>query len=121
MVQLTAVESSNANTTSTLPPNLVAVFVGATSGIGEYTLKAFAKHTKHPRVYFVGRSQQAADRIRKECRTSNPEGEFIFINSDVSLINNVDVVCREIQSKEKVINLLCLSQGTLSTAGGNST
>jgi len=118
MVQLHAVLASNVNIASTLPPNLVAVFVGATSGIGEYTLQAFAKHTKQPRVYFVGRSQQAADRIVRECKAVNPTGDFIFIRADVSLMKNVDDVCREIKSREKVINLLCLSQGTLSTAGG---
>ena len=41
---------------SSLPPNLVAVFVGTTSGIGLYTLKAFAKYALRPRVYFIGRS-----------------------------------------------------------------
>ena len=112
MVLLTDVESSNAHLGEAMP-GLVAVFVGATSGIGEYTLLQLAKRATKPRVYFVGRSQEAAERILAQCRTSCPEGEFNFIKSNVSLIKNVDEVCKEIKSKEKTINILCMSQGTL--------
>ncbi|KGO41079.1 Short-chain dehydrogenase/reductase SDR [Penicillium expansum] len=113
MVSLPDVQSSNAQIASTLPAGLVAVFVGATNGIGEAALKEFARSTRSPRAYFVGRSQEAAARITAECRQLNPEGEFEFIKADVSLIKNVDAVCREIQSKEKTINILFLSCGTI--------
>ena len=111
MVSLSLVQASNALISSTLPPNLVAVFVGATSGIGEATLKQFAKHTRQPRAYFVGRSRDDADRILAECKALNSEGEFIFIKADVSLIRVVDEVCEEIKSKEEAINILFLSAG----------
>ncbi|CAG8909602.1 unnamed protein product [Penicillium egyptiacum] len=113
MVSLPDVQSSNARITNTLPAGLVAVFVGATSGIGEAALKEFARSTRSPRAYFIGRSQEAAARITAECRQLNPEGEFTFIKADVSLIRNVDSVCRELQSKEKSINILFLSCGTI--------
>ena len=113
MVSLPDVQSSNSRIASALPPGLVAVFVGATNGIGETTLKQFAKCTRRSRVYFVGRSQEAGDRIAAECRALNSEGEYIFIKADVSLIRTVDDVCRSIKSKEKSVNLLFLSQGTL--------
>ncbi|CAG7935086.1 unnamed protein product [Penicillium nalgiovense] len=113
MVSLSDVQSSNAQITNTLPAGLVAVFVGATNGIGEAALKEFARSTRSPRAYFIGRSQEAAARITAECRQLNPEGEFTFIKADVSLIRNVDSVCRELQSKEKTINILFLSCGTL--------
>ncbi|KAJ5959463.1 Short-chain dehydrogenase/reductase SDR [Penicillium vulpinum] len=112
MVSLPDVQSSNSQIANTLPAGLVAVFVGATSGIGEAALKEFARSARSPRAYFIGRSQEAAAHITAECRQLNPEGEFIFIKADVSLIRNVDVVCREIQSKEKSINILFLSCGT---------
>ncbi|KAF9891583.1 hypothetical protein FE257_003594 [Aspergillus nanangensis] len=112
MVTLSHVQSSNAQIATTLPPGLVAVFVGATNGIGEYSLKEFARHAKKPRVYFVGRSQEAGDRIAGECRELNSEGEFIFIKADVSLLKNVDDVCRQLQRKEKTINLLFLTCGS---------
>jgi len=113
MVSLTDVQSSNSRIASALPPGLVAVFVGATNGIGETTLKQFAKHARQPRVYFVGRSQEAGDRIAAECKALNSEGEYIFIKADTSLIRTVDDVCRDIKNKEKSINLLFLSTGTL--------
>ena len=111
MVTLSSVQSSNSQIASTFPRNLVAVFVGATSGIGEATLKQFAKHSRQPRAYFIGRSQDAGDRILSECRALNSEGEYIFIKADVSLLHAVDTVCEQIKAKEKAINVLFLSAG----------
>jgi len=113
MVSLSDIQASNSRIASTLPSGMVAVFVGATSGIGEASLKQFAKYAKKPRVYFVGQSQEAADRIVTECKALNSEGEYIFIKANISLIRTVDDVCRDIKVKEKTINLLFLSQGTL--------
>lgn len=112
MVTLTDVQASNAQIPTALPQGLVAVFVGATNGIGEYAMKEFARYARQPRVYFVGRSQEAGDRIAAECRQVNSEGEFFFIKADVSLLENVDDVCRKIASKEKCINLLFLTCGS---------
>ncbi|KAI0442156.1 NAD(P)-binding protein [Xylaria telfairii] len=111
MVSLSSVRSSNALISSTLPSGLVALFVGATSGVGEAALKKFAQYATRPRAYFVGRSQEAADRIVAECEALNPAGRYIFRKADVSLIRVVDEVCEEIKAKEKVINLLFLSCG----------
>jgi hypothetical protein len=111
MVALDIVKASNAR----LPSSLTAVFVGATSGIGEYTLQAFVRHCAHPRAYIIGRNQDAADRIIRNAKAEKPNGEFMFIKSDVALMKNVDKVCEDIRKKEKHINLLVLSQGTLST------
>ncbi|PGH06272.1 hypothetical protein GX51_02469 [Blastomyces parvus] len=111
MVSLTEVQSSNSLIPSTLPPRLVGVFVGATSGIGESTLKTFARYAKQPRAYFVGRSQDAADRIAAECKALNPDGEYIFIQADISLIRVVDDVCEQIKAKESALNILFLSAG----------
>jgi len=113
MVSLGAMRASNAQVATALLPGLVGVFIGATSGIGETSLKQFAKHSSRPRAYFVGRSQEAGDRILSECKALNPDGEYIFRKADVSLIRVVDDVCREIKSKEKAINILCLSPGNL--------
>lgn len=121
MVSLTDVQSSNSRIASTLPPGLVAVFVGATSGVGETSLKQFAKHARQPRIYFVGRSQEAGDRIAAECTALNPEGEYVFIKADTSLICTVDDVCRDIKSREKAVNLLFLSTGSLIGTGMSAT
>jgi NAD(P)-dependent dehydrogenase (short-subunit alcohol dehydrogenase family) len=111
MVSFSTVCSSNSLISSTLPPGLVAIFVGGTSGIGEITLEKFAIYARQPRAYFIGRSQDAADHIIAKCKTLNPSGEFIFVKADVSLIRNVDEVCGEIKAKEKAINILFLSAG----------
>ena len=113
MVSLSDVQSSNSRIASTLPSGLVAVFVGATSGIGETTLKQFAKYARQSRVYFVGRSQEAGDRIAAECKALNSEGEYIFVKADISLIRTVDEICRDIKGKETAVNLLFLSTGIL--------
>ncbi|GLA65117.1 hypothetical protein AtubIFM56815_002906 [Aspergillus tubingensis] len=111
MVVLADIQSSNVQIATSLPEGMVALFVGATSGIGEATLKQFAKHAARPRLYFVGRKQEAANRIIAECETLNPEGKYIFISADVSLLCNVDEICRHIKDKERALNLLVLTPG----------
>ena len=118
MVSLSAIQSSNSRIASSLPPHLVGVFVGATAGIGETTLKQFAKHARQPRAYLIGRSQNAADRIVAECKAINPHGEYLFIKADVSSIRTVDTVCEEIMAKETAINVLFFTQGTLDSRTG---
>ena len=91
--------------------------LGATSGIGEITLKTFAKYPRPPRAYFIGRSQDAAHRIVTECKALNPAGVYIFKKADLSLLRVVDEVCKETKGKEKVLNLLFLSAGLPSMDG----
>lgn len=114
MVSLQVMLSHNAGIRSSLPAGLIAVFVGATSGIGAATLKAFAKYTRGPRAYFVGRSQTAADTIIAECKALNAGGEYVFIEADISLIHTVDEVCARIKARETRLDILFLSQGTAS-------
>ncbi|KAL5334685.1 hypothetical protein BJX70DRAFT_391232 [Aspergillus crustosus] len=113
MVDLQDILSHNAQISSVLPADLVAVFVGATSGIGAATLRAFAKYTRRPRVYFVGRSEVAANTIIEECTTLNPHGAYIFIQAYVSLLRVVDEVCSDIRAREKGLNVLFLSPGNI--------
>lgn len=46
-------------------------------------------------------------------RTLNPDGSFRFIKSDTNLICNVDELCRDIKAREKEINLLFMTIGSL--------
>lgn len=91
--------------------------MGATSGIGESTIKQWCRHTIKPRVYVVGRSQEAADRILSELKTIQPETEASFIRKDLTLLKNVDEVCAEIKAKESKLNLLFMTPGTMSLKG----
>lgn len=113
MVDLETIRASNAKIATTFPSGLVAVFVGATNGVGEATIRQFARYVPKPRVYLIGRSQEAGNRITKECKELNPEGEFIFISKDTSLIRNVDKICDDLKRRETTINLLFLTIGTL--------
>ena len=120
MVALQEVIASNKRIGSTFSQGLVAIFVGGTSGVGENTVKAFAKYTLKPTVYIIGRSREAADRILKECEQLNPDGKFEFIESDVSLLKNIDEVCRQIKTKEAAINILFQSQASMAFTKSNS-
>ncbi|KAF2260399.1 hypothetical protein CC78DRAFT_536391 [Lojkania enalia] len=115
MVALSDIQASNAR----LPTHLTAVFVGATSGIGLYTLQSFARNCKNPTAYFIGRSQTSGSRIVSELKTVNPAGTFTFLQSDISLIKNVDAVCTQIKDKEKCINMLVMSQGIMTIGTEN--
>ena len=63
------------------------------------------------------RSQDAAERIISELKSIQPEGETTFIGKDLTLLKNVDEVCDEIKAKEKKLNLLFMTQGTMSLKG----
>ena len=117
MVALEQVRSANALAARSLPPGLVAVFAGATSGIGSVSMLAFAKHVSRPRVYFVGRSDDAAAHLIKQMQESNPDGQYTYLKKDLSLLKNVDEVCKDIVSKEETINVLVMSQGGLIMGG----
>ena len=114
MVNIKDVRASNL-TFKEAPFNngLVAVFVGATSGIGMGTLKQFVKYANSPQVYILGRSERAAKGLLEELRTTNPNGNFDFIETEISLIKNVDIVCEKIKSKEKKVDLLFMTPGVL--------
>ncbi|KAK0546588.1 hypothetical protein OC845_004541 [Tilletia horrida] len=111
MVTYAQVQASNETIASQLTGPLVAVFIGATSGIGEHSVKRFAKRTKNAKIYLLGRSQAAADRIKGEIDAFGTGTQLEFLPADLSLIRNVDKICAEIQAKEKAINVLFMSQG----------
>jgi len=118
MVNIKDVRASNASFKASTE-SLVAVFVGATSGIGMGTLKQFAKNAYAPKVYIVGRSKSAAQPLLDELTTSNPQGTFVFLETEISLMKKVDEVCDEIKAKETKVDILFMSPGYLSFEGRN--
>ncbi|OWP03517.1 hypothetical protein B2J93_7535 [Marssonina coronariae] len=116
MVALNLVAASNARLRE-LEPGCVALFVGGTSGIGEFTLEAFAQHTVSPRRYLVGRSETAADRVIKECEGLNKNGKVEFVRADVSELAEVDRAGKEIQAREENINLIFQTPGHMNIRG----
>lgn len=134
MVQIGVVRSCNSTLISTQP--LVAVFVGGTSGIGEYTIQALAAtHSDQGRglrLYIVGRNGNAAEKTISECVRICPGGQFRFVQAkDLALLKDVDRVCNEITRIERdentnggtaCVDLLVMSQAylTFEKRRGNS-
>jgi NAD(P)-dependent dehydrogenase (short-subunit alcohol dehydrogenase family) len=120
MVALDQVRASNA-ALKTRPANLVAVFVGGTSGIGLYTARELVRNTTSPRIYLVGRNQSEASNIIQELKSINSSSEVSFIKKDVALLRNVDEACQEIKAKEKQLNLLFMTCGYFTMSGRDET
>lgn len=128
MVRLTAAREANEKLLAT--SSLVAVFVGGTSGIGEYTLRSLAnlasksKEGSGLQVYLVGRNTAAADAILSHCRQVCPKGRFEFVKAeDLALLRDVDRCCEEILKLERTreerfmgparLDVLVMSQAVL--------
>jgi NAD(P)-dependent dehydrogenase (short-subunit alcohol dehydrogenase family) len=120
MVAISEVRAQNA-TLTTLPANLVAIFVGGTSGIGFFTAREFVRSTVSPNVYLIGRNAAEAGRIIEELKSINSSSQVSFIQKDISLLKNVDEACSEIKSKEKVVNILFMTCGYLTMKGRDET
>lgn len=114
MVALTAIRETNISFSDSASNNdIVAVFVGATSGIGLATLKAFVAAAKSAEVYIIGRSLEKFSPQLKDLQQSNLSTNVNFIKAEISLIKEVDRVCQEILSKEEKVDILWLSSGVL--------
>jgi NADP-dependent 3-hydroxy acid dehydrogenase YdfG len=74
-------------------------------------------NTLSPRVYLVGRNQEQASRIQSELQALNPSSQVKFVQSDITLLQNVDKACAAIQAEEKQVNLLFMTAGFLTLAG----
>ena len=75
------------------------------------------RNSEDPLTTWGFRSQDAANRIISEIKTIQPDTVTTFIRKDLTLLKNVDEVCDEIKAKEKNLNLLFMSQGTMSVKG----
>lgn len=122
MVSLQIVQQSNARL-ATLPKGLVALFIGATSGIGQSALEQFAQHASAPRIYTVARPQTVAshEKLLSSLQEANPDGTYNLITADVSLISEVDKVVNDIKQSETKLDLLFLSAGFMAFEGRKDT
>ena len=106
-------------------PPLVAVFIGATSGIGEYMIYELAKlystsQADSLRIYIVGRNRTSADAIIGTCTKLCSSATFRFVPAqDLALISEVDRVSASILRIEREqhkdahprIDFLVMTQG----------
>jgi short-subunit dehydrogenase len=116
MVAIAAIRASNQGIKG-LPPHQVAIFIGATSGIGEQALIQFTQNTIEPTVYIVGRSQKAAAPLLADLKQRNPKAILEFIEKDASLIRDIDSASAIIKGKQQKVDFLFLSAGFISFSG----
>lgn len=111
-VHITTVRNANAALRSQ-KAGRVALFVGATNGIGASALLSYILHFDAPRVYIIGRSKTKALPQLAELAVLNPSADISFIEKEISLLQNVKVICDEVIAKEKSLDLLYMSAGYL--------
>ncbi|KAJ5671183.1 short-chain dehydrogenases/reductase [Penicillium longicatenatum] len=109
---LTEVRNWNANL-KTARPELVALFVGGTSGIGRNTAIKLAGAVATPTIFIVGRSESAGAEVLEELKAANKNGTYSFHSADMSHIRNVDDLCQKLKSDMPALDLLFLSSGNL--------
>lgn len=120
MVSLTEVRASNAALTpSTIPKT--ALFVGATSGIGKYTLTELVSLNLPTKCYVVGRkaSEPAMRPVLEALRRKNTQVELVWVEAEVSLLSEVKRVCDFIKENEERLDLTCLTAGYAPFGGRN--
>ena len=118
MVSLKRVQQSNGHI-GTLPQGLVALFIGATSGIGQSTLQHFAQNAVAPRIYTVARLASVAshESLLASLRQVNPGATYNVITADVSLVSEVDKVVHAITQRETKLDILVMSTGFMAFEG----
>ncbi|KAH0287099.1 hypothetical protein M436DRAFT_58705 [Aureobasidium namibiae CBS 147.97] len=125
MVKLAIITAANSALIKAQP--LTAVFVGATNGIGEFTVRELCKTHGHEgpglRIIIVGRNEEAARNIIDECELTCSATQFRFVQAeDISLLRNVDKTCTKIQEslqglEAPGIDILIQSQGRVEFGG----
>ena len=112
MVSYTEIQASNVLINDATAPR-VAVFVGGTSGIGKFTVRALVATGASVRIYLVGRksSEERTNAFIQELHAINPQAEVIWTEGEVSLLAETKRVCKVIKSKEPRVDLLFLTAG----------
>ncbi|KAI1757674.1 hypothetical protein F4782DRAFT_479415 [Xylaria castorea] len=112
MVSYKEIQAANALINDATAPR-VAVFVGGTSGIGKFTVRAFVATGTSMRIYLVGRrsSEERMHAFIQELHTINPKAEVIWTEGEIALLAETSRVCATIKSKESRLDLLFLSAG----------
>src|ERR1700761_8745383 len=112
MVSIKEIRASNALINDATGPR-VAVFVGGTSGIGKFTVKALVAAGTSVRIYLIGRrsSAESSRAFIEELAAINPKAEVVWTEGEISLLADSKRVCEIIKSKESRVDLLFLSAG----------
>ncbi|KAJ7441674.1 NAD(P)-binding protein [Mycena galericulata] len=121
MPSLSTIRAFNAGFAPSYTP--VAIFVGATSGIGRGMAEVFARHTKgNANIVLVGRNRAAAEAIIASFpKPSTPGVQHEFVECDVSLMKNVRRTTGELIARFPKVNFLALTPGVLNMDARNET
>ncbi|KAI1264952.1 NAD(P)-binding protein [Xylariaceae sp. FL1019] len=119
-IPLNVIQESNARIVE-LPEGLIALFIGATSGIGKSTLEQFAQYAVRPKIYIVARSANKVANQISELRSRNPGAIFDVIEKDVSLVSDTQDVVDCVKSRETKLDFLYNSAGFLPMSGRTDT
>lgn len=87
----------------------IALFVGGTSGIGQYGALKLAELTSPEKVIITGRNKVNGDKIVSDLNKLSGSTNNEFIPCDVYLLKNVRKYTDEIKRKIKKLNYLVLS------------
>jgi NAD(P)-dependent dehydrogenase (short-subunit alcohol dehydrogenase family) len=120
MVSLEEVRHSNASLAARpKATGLVAVFVGASSGIGQSALEHFAKGTISPKIYSTARGKSAAShkKFLDELKQANPTLSYTLLHADASLVSDIDNAMDTVLEIESKVDLLLMSAGFFAFEG----
>ena len=112
MVSYKEIQASNALINDAIAPR-VAVFVGGTSGIGNFTVRALVATGASMRIYLVGRkgSKERTHTFIQELHALNDRAEVVWTEGEVALLAETKRICEVIGKKESRIDLLFLTPG----------
>lgn len=121
MVKASTIRQHNASFAREHHAGLVCVFAGATSGIGAGTLERMALMLEAPTFYVIGRSRSRFTRQQVKIEHLNPSCKVIFLEAEVSLLSDVDAVCKQIIAAEQKVDYLYMSPGLMPLNGPQCT
>ncbi|KFZ24708.1 hypothetical protein V502_00804 [Pseudogymnoascus sp. VKM F-4520 (FW-2644)] len=117
MVKITAIRQFNERFAKENDAHLVCVFAGATSGSGAGALEAMVGMLHTSTFYIIGRSAAEFASQRKRLEKLSPGCKLEFLEAQVSLLSDVDGVCKQIATAEKKVDLLYMSPGCIPFGG----
>lgn len=121
MVKATEIRQYNERFVEENDVDLVCVFAGATSGSGAGALEAMVSMLQASTFYIIGRSAAQFASQRKKLERLNPSSKLEFLEAQISLLSDVDTVCKQIAAAETKVDLLYLSPGCIPFGGPRCT
>jgi NAD(P)-dependent dehydrogenase (short-subunit alcohol dehydrogenase family) len=121
MPPLAQIQSQNAALRAKQHRDIVAVFAGATGGIGLGTLQTTTTIFPNPTIYILGRSASRFAPHLSTLQTLNPSATLIFLERDPTLLSEIDKACAEILARQTRIDYLFMSPGLIPLNGPQPT